>query len=130
MALQIVLQPESVLVDQSASSVTFSTSAIEPLSGFASVSYQWRTKDVNGTTYNNVAGATSRTLTLAPIASFDNDSFIAIATVSTNGVTQSVSSVAVTYAIRLSSDYYSQWEVNAFESGQNRVRRLSQLGYL
>lgn len=130
MALQFVIQPESVLVDQSASSVTFTTSAIEPLSGFASVSYQWRTKDVDGTTYSNIGGATNRTLTLAPIASYDNDSFIAVATVSTNGVTQSVSSVAVTFAIKLSGDIYSPWEVNTFESGQNRVRRLSQLGYL
>ena len=126
MALQIVTQPQSVLVDQSVSSVTFSTSAIDPLSGNARVFYQWRIKDVNGTVYTNIAGATSSTLTLAPIASYDNDSIIAVANTSITSLTSN----AVTYAIRLSSDRYSPWEVNTFESGQNRVRRLSQLGYL
>jgi len=130
MALQFVIQPESVLVDQSVSSVTFTASAIEPLSGFAPVSYQWKTKDVDGTTYDNIAGATNNTLTLAPIASFDNDSFIVVASVSTNGFVQSISSIPATFAIRLSGDKYSPWEVNTFESGQNRVRRLANLGYL
>ena len=131
MALQFVTQPQSVLVDQSVTSVTFTTSAIEPLSGFAAVSYQWRIKDTAANApYNNIAGATTRILTIAPIASFDMDSVLAVATVSTNGLTQSISSNAVTFAIRLSGDRYSPWEQNTFETGQNRVRRLSQLGYL
>lgn len=130
MALQIVIQPESVLVNQSTSSATFTTSAIEPLSGFLTVNYQWRIKDVNGTSYSNLSGATNRVLTLAPVASYDMDSVIAIASVTANGLTQTVSSVPVTYAIRLSSDIYSPWEQNTFETGPNRVRRLSQLGYL
>jgi hypothetical protein len=126
MALQFVTQPQSVLVDQSASSVTFSTSAIDPLSGNAVVSYQWRVRDVDGTTYSNVAGATSRTLTLAPIAGFDNDNFIVIA----RTTLESLTSVEATFAIRLSGDRFSPWEVNTFESGQNRVRRLQALGYI
>ena len=130
MALQIVLQPQSVLVDQSTSTAVFNTSAIEPLSGSLSVSYQWRIKDVNGTTYSNIAGQTSRTLQLAPVASYDMDSVIAVASVAANNTTQSVTSVAVTYAIRLSGDIYSPWEQNTFETGRNRVRRLQNLGYL
>lgn len=130
MALQIVLQPQSVLVDQSTSTATFTTSAIEPLSGFLTVDYQWRIKDVNGTTYSDLPGATSNVLELAPVASYDMDSVIAVASVAANGTTQSVSSVAVTYAIRLSGDQYSPWEQNTFETGQNRVRRLQNLGYL
>jgi hypothetical protein len=130
MALQIVLQPQSVLVDQSTSTATFTTSAIEPLSGFLTVNYQWRIKDVNGTSYSNLPGATNNVLSLAPVASYDMDSVIAVASVTASGTTQTVSSVPATYAIRLSGDIYSPWEVNTFESGQNRVRRLSQLGYL
>lgn len=135
MALQFVTQPVSQVVDQSVSSVTFSTSAIEPLSGFLTVNYQWRTKDANGSTYSNlsngsgIAGATTRALTLAPIANFDNDLFIAVANVTANGTTQSVSSLPATFAIRLSGDKYSEWETLT-ETGVNRVRRLQVLGYL
>ncbi len=127
MALQIVLQPSSVLVDQSASSVTFSVSAIDPSSPSSTVTYQWRTKDVAGTDYTNVAGATSPSLVLSPIASFDNDTFVAI--VSGTTVAAPLSSNIVTYGIRLSSDKYSEWETPT-ETGVNRVRRLQVLGYL
>lgn len=130
MALTIVTQPQSVLVDQSASTATFTTSAIEPLSGDLTVSYQWRIKDVNGTVYNNLPGATNRVLTLAPLANYDMDSVLAVASVTADGTTQTVSSVAVTFAIKLSGDIYSPWEQNTFETGQNRVRRLQQLGHL
>lgn len=125
MAYEFVLQPQSVLVDQSASSVTFRASAFDDLFPSRTVTYQWRRQDTGGTPgYVNI-GTNSPQLTLSPIANYDNDLFIVLAT--SNSVT--LTSAPATFGIRLSGDIYSPWET-ATETGTNRVRRLQVLGYL
>lgn len=125
MALTIVTQPQSVLVPQNQTSVTFTVSGLD---GAKAVTYQWRRQDTGGASgYVNIAGATSNSLTLAPIANYDNDTFVAL--VSSTSVGQALSSDIVTFGIRLSADIYSPWETPT-ETGANRVRRLQNLGYL
>lgn len=131
MALTIVRQPVSVLVNEGQSSVTFSVSAINPDSPSEVVYYLWRTQDsVNPAGYVGVAGAdtfsnANKDLELSPVSAFDNDTFVALI----SGVTQPLSSVIVTFGIRLSSDIYSGFETLT-EVGSNRVRRLFNLGYV
>lgn len=121
MALQIVLQPQSVLVPQYTASVTFSTSGIDLDSPASAVTYQWRRKDTGvSTNYVNI-GTNSPVLTLTPIEQYDNDTFIVLV--------NSLTSNEVTFGIRLSSTQYSEWETLT-EDGVNRVRRLQVLGYL
>ena len=125
----IVTQPGSVFVDENSSSVTFSTSGITAgttLSG-RPVVYRWFTKDGGTGSPSVVAGQTNPTLTLSPIASYDNDTFYA--GLSAGGADSEVFTNEVTFAIRLSGDPYKDWET-ATETGASRVRRLYQLGYL
>jgi hypothetical protein len=127
MALQIVLQPQSVLVPQYTASVTFSTSGIDLTSPANTVTYQWRRKDTGVSTNYVDIGSDSPTLTLTPIEEYDNDTFVVL--VSGITVAQSLTSNEVTFGIRLSSAQYSDWETLT-ESGVDRVRRLQVLGYL
>jgi hypothetical protein len=125
----IVTQPQSVFVDEGTSSVTFSTSGITTgttLSG-RPVVYRWFTKNGGTGSPSLVSGQTNPTLTLSPVANFDNDTFYA--GLSAGGADSEVLTDEVTFAIRLSGDQYKDWET-ATESGANRVRRLSLLGYL
>lgn len=127
----IYSQPQSVLVNEGVTTVTFSTSGITrgvPLLSTYPVVYQWYTKDVNGESFTAMAGETNPTLTLAPIASYDNDTFKA--GLSCISASEEVYTDVVTFAIRTSADPYSPWEVSPNESGANRVRRLQVLGYL
>jgi hypothetical protein len=128
MAFEFVSQPQTLIVPQNVSSAQFTASAIDDLFPSRTVTYQWRRQDTGGTPgYNNIVGATSNTLTLAPIESFDNDTFVVLA--SSASVGQPLSSNIVTFGIRLSGDRYSEWETTT-ETGVNRVRRLQVLGYL
>jgi len=127
--VNILLQPESVFVDQSASSVTFSTSGSTAGTSLSSeeVVYQWYQKDVAGEDFEAISGETGTSLTLAPLAEYDNDTFRA--GLSAAGAEEEVYTNAVTFGIRLSSDIYGPWETPT-EVGSNRVRRLHNLGYL
>jgi hypothetical protein len=122
--VNIVTQPQSVFVNENSSSVTFTTSGTFAGGG---VTYRWFTRNGGTGSPAVVVGATSNSLTLSPIASYDNDTFYA--GLSAPGVDAEVFTNEVTFAIRLSGDKYSAWET-ATESGTNRVRRLYNLGYL
>jgi hypothetical protein len=126
MALQISLQPISVLVPEGSSSVTFTTSGADP---GATVTYNWRRKNVpSSSVYLNFSPTqTNRTLTLSPLAEYDNDTFVVL--VSSNTVTAALTSNEVTFGIRLTGDSFSNFETLT-ESGPNRRRRLVALGYV
>lgn len=125
----ISLQPESVFVNEGASSVTFSTSGTTLGTSLSDnpVVYQWYQKDTLSQTFTAINGETSEDLTLSPLAEYDNDSFRA--GLSALGASNEVFTDTVTFAIRLSGDKYSAWETPT-ETGVNRVRRLQALGYL
>ena len=135
MALTIVRQPESVLVKEGQSSITFTVSAIDPAAPSRAVHYLWRTQDsVNPAGFAGVAGASTLgannfQITLSPVSAFDNDTFVALISGVTSTVGVFLSSNFVTFGIRLSSDVYSGFETLT-EVGSNRVRRLHNLGYL
>lgn len=126
MALQFVLQPIDVLVPEGSTSVTFTASASDPGN---SVIYQWRRKDTGvSTSYINIAGATNNQLIiLSPLAEYDNDTFVVLA--SSSSVTSALTSNVVTFGVRLSGDSFSNFET-LDESGPNRRRRLVALGYV
>jgi len=125
----ITLQPESVFVNEGASSVTFSTSGTTVGTSISGnpVVYQWYSQDATGGGFVALDGETSRELVLAPLAEYDNDTFRA--GLSAIGAAAEVFTNPVTFAIRLTGDKYSAWETPT-ESGTNRVRRLQVLGYL
>lgn len=125
----ITLQPQSVFVDEGTSSVTFSTSGTTLGTSLSDnpVVYQWYQRDTLSQTFTAMSGETARTLTLSPLAVYDNDTFRA--GLSAIGAAEEVFTSSVTFAIRLSGDRYSAWETST-ESGTNRVRRLQVLGYL
>lgn len=125
----ILTQPQSVFVDENSSSVTFSTSGTTLGTSLSDnpVVYQWYTQDAAGGGYSPIVGETSEDLVLSPTEAYDNDTFYA--GLSAVGAEEEVSTNIVTFAIRLSSAQYKEWEVPG-ETGVNRVRRLLHLGYL
>jgi hypothetical protein len=129
MALTIVRQPVSVLVEEGSSSVTFTVSGIDSAKPSDLVNYQWRRKDTGvSTEYVNIAGAINATLVLQPVEAYDNDTFVALVS-GPSTLNNPLSSNIVTFGIRLSGDIYSGFETLT-EVGSNRVRRLFNLGYL
>lgn len=128
MALIITTQPQSVLVNQG-DNATFTVAASsnnEPLT------YQWQRADAgNPTNFSNIADETSDTLTITTAAADDNDKIRCLVD---DGDVSSVTSSVATLAVRTvapdSAAVYSPWEVSPDETGQNRVRRLQNLGYL
>jgi hypothetical protein len=136
MALTIVRQPVSVLVNEGSSSVTFTVSAIDPSLPAGEVKYLWRTQDsVIPAGYNPLGGTSgsfntgNTQLTLSPASAFDNDTFVALISGVTTTNNAYLSSNIITFGIRLSGDVYSGFETLT-EVGSNRVRRLHNLGYL
>lgn len=126
--VNIVLQPQSFLVTEG-TSVTFSTSGSllgTPLSG-ETVVYQWLSSGNSGSTFGNVAGATSEDYTVTALKSLDN--YVYKASLSASGVEAAVFTNNATLAIKLTGDIYADWEVGT-ESGANRFRRLFALGYV
>lgn len=126
MALQIVLQPTSVLVPEGSTSVTFSVSGIDLDFPANTVTYQWRRQDAPSTTFVNVAGATSNALTLPSLEEFDNDTIVAL--VSSSSVSQALTSNVAIFGVRLSGEKFSNFETLT-ETGSGRRRRLVALGY-
>jgi hypothetical protein len=129
--VSVIIQPVSQLVDEN-TSVTFSTSgslAGTSLSG-QTIVYQWQSAEAGSSSYSAAAG-TNNTSSYTVVAVESLDDYTYRARLSASGVDSEVYSEVVTLAIRTSAESpYDQWEVNTFESGRNRVRRLSHLGYL
>jgi hypothetical protein len=126
--VNILIQPQSFLVTEG-TSVTFSTSGSlvgTPLSA-QTVVYQWLSSGNSGTTFGNIAGATSPSYTVTALRRLDN--YVYRAGLSASRVDAQVFTNNATLAIRLTGDPYAPWEVG-IESGENRVRRLLSLGYL
>lgn len=126
MALQISLQPTSVLVPEGSTSVTFTASGSDP---GATVTYNWRRKDTGvSTDYIDFSPPEeNNTLVLSPLAEYDNDTFVVL--VSSNTVTAALTSNEITFGIRLTGDSFSNFETLT-ESGPERRRRLVALGYV
>jgi hypothetical protein len=129
--VNVVIQPASQLVNENVT-VTFSVSgslAGTSLSG-QTIVYQWQSAAAGSSSYTNAAGSSTGTdYTVTAIGALDDYTYRA--SLSAGGVDSIVYSDIVTLAIRTSAESpYDQWEMNTFESGQNRVRRLSHLGYL
>ena len=129
--VNVVIQPSSQLVNEN-TSVTFSVSG--SLAGTSlsaeTVAYQWQSAPAGSSTYTAAAGTNNLdSYNVVAIGALDDYTYRA--RLSAAGVDAAVYSDVVTLAIRTSAESpYDQWEVNTFESGQNRVRRLSNLGYL
>lgn len=130
MANVIILKnPVSVFVDEGSSSVTFSASGTTLGTSLSDnpVVYRWFTKDQGTGVGTIIPDATGDSLTLSPIAGYDNDTFYA--GMSALSADNEVFTAEATFAIRVTSDQYSAWET-ATEAGANRVRRLLHLGYM
>jgi len=129
--VSVVIQPVSQLVNEN-TSVTFNVSGSllgTPLSGNAIV-YQWQRAAAGSSSYTNAPGSSTGT-SYTVVAESALDDYTFRARLSASGVDSAVFSNVATLAIRTSAESpYDQWEVNTFESGQNRVRRLRLLGYL
>lgn len=127
MALEIIKQPENILVPEGSTQVTFSVSGIDLDFPARTVTYQWRRKNTPDTSYVNIANAINNELPLSPLADYDNDTFVAL--VSSSNLTAALTSNEVTFGIRLTGDSFSNFETLT-ESGPNRRRRLVALGYV
>ena len=129
--VNVITQPVSQLVNEN-TSVTFSVSgslAGTTLSG-EEIVYLWQKAAPGSSSYSSAAGSNTGTdYTVVAVGALDDYTYRA--RLSAGGVDAAVYSNVVTLAIKTSAESpYDQWEVNTFESGQNRVRRLSHLGYL
>lgn len=130
MALIITTQPQSVLVNQgddATFTVTVSSNIETP-----TIAYKWQRADAGSpTNFSDIGGGTSDTLVITTDAADDNDKIrVVVEDDDSNPVTSSVATLAVRTIAPDSAAVYSPWEVSPEETGQNRVRRLHNLGYL
>lgn len=129
--VSVVIQPVSQLVNENVS-VTFSTSG--SLAGTAlsgnTVVYQWQSAPKGSYNFTAAAGTnTNASYVVTAVQALDDYTYRA--RLSAGGVDAAVYSDVVTLAIKTSAESpYDKFEKNTFESGENRFRRLYNLGYV